>query len=221
MINYPQMFQLGNLGFSMTHSLDSGDTLAFLHGWSVFSNQNCVTEREMISHGDRLHSLLEPSISLWKHPLLLPTLLFQEHLFRCEEFIWRNLSPQIRDIERILGITRSGRLAGTKHAVSEEIQELLTDDEQRLQITSVVNSTLTDTITFASILGWDERLGEFIKKADKELRSCYSDFGIEIGTVKELEAAIDHFSSEAASTLAYVTGMRSRLEVQLNVVCLP
>ena len=129
----------------MTHSLGSGNTLAFLHGWSVFSNQNWVSKRDMISHSERMHSLLEPSISLWRHPLLLPTLLLQEHLFRCEEFIRQDLSPQIRGIERVLGITRSGRLAGTKHAVSEEIQELLTDDERRIQITSEVNTTLSCT----------------------------------------------------------------------------
>ncbi len=205
----------------MTHSLGSGNTLAFLHGWSVFSNQNWVSKRDMISHSERMHSLLEPSISLWRHPLLLPTLLLQEHLFRCEEFISQDLSPQIRGIERVLGITRSGRLAGTKHAVSEEIQELLTDDERRIQITSEVNTTLTDTINLATILGWDQRLGEFIKKADKELHSYYEESGIDIGIVKELEAAVDHFSGEAASTIAYATGMRSRLEVQLNVVCLP
>ena len=220
MINYPQMFQLGNLGFSMTHSLDSGNTLAFMHGWSVLKQRNVVTGREMISHGERMHKLLEPSISLWRHPLLLPTLLFQEHLFRCEEFIWRDLSPQIRGIERDLGITRSGRLSGTKHAVSEEIRELLTDDERRIQITSAVNTTLTDTITFASVLSWDERLGDFIKKADRELHHYYEGAGIDLGVVKELEAAIDLFSSEAASTLAYAAGMRSRLEMQLNVVCL-
>ncbi len=218
MINYPQMFQLGNLGFSMTHSLDSGNTLAFLHGWSVIRNENCVTEREMISHGQRMHSLLEPSISLWRHPLLLPTLLFQEHLFRCEEFIWRDLSPQIRVIEQVLGITRSGRLAGTEHAVSEEIRKLLTDDERRIQITSAVNTNLTDTINFVSILGWDKRLGDFIRKADGELHQYYEAAGIDRGTVKELEAAVDLFSSEAASTLEHATGMRSRLEMQLNVV---
>ena len=214
------MFQLGNLGFSMTHSLDRGNTLAFLHGWSIFSDENWVTGEKMVPHAERMHNLLESSVSLWRHPLLLPTLIFQEHLFRCDGFT-QQLSPRIGTIERALGVTRAGRLAYTQHAVPEVIEELLADEERRISITSEVNTALTDTINFVSILKWDQRLGEFIKRVDKELHKYYATANIDISTVKELESAVEHFSSEAVSTIEYVTAMRSRLEIQLNVVCLP
>jgi hypothetical protein len=215
------MFQLGNLGFSMTHDLASGNTLAFLHGWNIFSGQNAVTADGMVSHDERIHHLLESSIPLWRHPLLLPTLLLQEHLFRCEDFIWRTLSPRIREIERDLGVTRSGRLVHTAPAVPDAIKELLADDEKRIRITSAVNTNLVDTITVINILKWDQRLTEFIKRADKELHVYYKGAEIDISAVRELESAVDHFSCEAVSSAEYVTGMRSRLEISLNVVCLP
>lgn len=217
-IKYPQMFQLGNLGFAMTHSLSTGNTLAFLHGWSIFRNQNAITKKETTPHSERIHSLLQPSVTLWKHPLLLPTLLFQEHLFRCDEFIWRSLSSQTQAIEFELGMSRTGRLANTEHAVLEEIVNLLSDDSRRLLITSDVNTALTDAITFANVLKWDQRLGEFIKRLDKELRKYYEGANIGLATVKELESAVDHFSCEAVSTAEYAGSIRSRLEVQLSVV---
>lgn len=217
-IKYPQVYQLGNLGFSMTHSFSSGNTLAFLHGWSIFRNKNQVTDEKMISHSERIHMLLEPSISLWRHPLLLPTLLLQEHLFRCEEFTWQSLSSRTRDIEKGLGVTKSGRLMKTPLAVPKEIKELLTDDEKRIQITSAVNTTLVDTITVIGVLEWDKRLSEFIKGADKELQKYYEDAKININAEMELKSAIDHFSCEAISSAEYLSGMRSRLEIQLAVL---
>ncbi|KAK4232797.1 hypothetical protein C8A03DRAFT_19986 [Achaetomium macrosporum] len=217
-IKYPQVYQLGNLGFSMTHSFASGNTLAFLHGWSIFSGRNQVTGEKMVSHGERIHKLLESSVSLWRHPLVLPTLLLQEHLFRCEEFIWRFLSPRIQKIENDLGVTRSGRLVQTPLAVPEEIKELLANDERRIQIASAVNTTLVDTITVISILKWDKRLSEFIKRADKELQKYYKDAKINTNAEMELDSAVDHFSCEAISSAEYVSGMRSRLEIQLTVL---
>lgn len=221
MIKYPQVYQLGNLGFSMTHSFSSGNTLAFLHGWSIFSNINQVTDEEMISHGERIHKLLESSVSLWRHPLLLPTLLLQEHLFRCEEFIWRCLSPRIRTIEEDIGVARSGRLMKTPLGDPTEIKAQLAKDEKRIEIASAVNTTLVDTVTVISILEWDKRLSEFIKRADKELQKYNEGAKISTNAEMELKSAIDHFSCEAISSAEYVSGMRFRLEVQLTVVCLP
>jgi hypothetical protein len=215
------MFQIGNLGFSMTHSLASGNTLAFMHGWSIFRNQNSVTKAERVSHAERMYNLLESSVSFWRHPLLLPTLLLQEHLFRCEEFIWRDLSPRTRNIETVLGLSESGRLAATPNKDYDAIKELLADDEGRIQITSDVNTTLTDTVNFVSVLRWAQRLGEFIKRADKELHRHYEAANIDTGTVKELESAVDHFSCEAISSIEYATAIKTRLEIQLSVVRLP
>jgi len=212
------MFQLGNLGFSMTHNLNTGDTLAFLHGWSMFSFQNSVTGEQQVSHAERIHRLLEPSVSLWRHPLLLPTLIFQEHLMRCDDFTRCILSGQVEDIEEDLGVTRSGRLFKTGHAVPEVIKQLLADDERRLWITSVINTTLTDAINFLNVLKWDQRLGAFIKRVDEELSRYYETANMGIGTVKELESAVDHFCCEAASAHEYVESIRARLEMQLNVL---
>jgi hypothetical protein len=50
---------------------------------------------------------------------------------------------------------------------------------------------LTDTITLVNILRWDQRLAGFIKRIDKELQSYYEAIKLDIGTVKELESAVD------------------------------
>ncbi|KAK0622596.1 hypothetical protein B0T14DRAFT_150500 [Immersiella caudata] len=217
-LKHPQMYQLGNLGLSLSHNLTTSTTLAFLHGWSLFTFQNAVTGKRQVSHAERIHQLLEPSVSLWKHPLLLPTLIFQEHLTRCEDFVTRGLSERVRGIEMDLGVTRSGRLVGTETALPEVIRELVGDDERRLMITSEVNTTLTDTITFLGVLKWDQRLGGFIQRLDKELGKYYADAGVGREAVKELEAALEHFCGEAESTWEYVNGMRARLEGQMGVL---
>jgi hypothetical protein len=212
------MYQLGNFGFAMTHSFITGRTLGFLHGWNVLSDRTMVTDESILTHSERIHDSLRSSASLWRHPLLLPTLILQEHLFRSKELTWRTLSPRLRGIEKELGVTRSGRLVHLKTPVSEEIKRLVRDDVRRLQMTTEVSSTLTDTINLVNVLTWDQRLGQFIQRVDKELRIYYPKVNINQGVVKELESSVDHFLCEAIGATDYIGAMRSRLEIQLNVV---
>jgi hypothetical protein len=212
------MFQLGNCGLAMTHSFITGDTLAFLHGWNVFSDRRAISGEWTTSHSERLHQLLQSSLSLWRHPLILPTLLLQEHLFRADDFRRRGLSKVVTSIEKVLGVTKTGRLANAKDTVPEEIRELLTDDDLRLRITSRLNTALTDTINLTAILRWDQRLGQFIQRVNKELEGYYDDCGIPLDLAKELEAVTDHLLCEAISATEYIDATKSRLEIQLNVV---
>jgi len=203
----------------MTHSFITGNTYAFLHGWSVFGDRNVVSGEWAISHSERFHQLLTSSTSLWRHPLLLPTLLLQEHLFRASEFSWRALSRDVTSVEKDLAVTKSGRLVTTKHAVPEEIKNLLTNDDLRLRITTRVNTALTDAINFTTVLKWDQRLGQFIQRVDKELQRNCDEGNLPLGLAKDLESAVDHLLCEAISATEYIDSVKSRLEVQLSVVC--
>jgi len=98
------------------------------------------------------------------------------------------------------------------------MKKLLRDDDRRLQLTANVNTALTDTINLVGVLQWDQRFGEFIRRVDKELRGHYEGANIHFSIVRELDSAIDHFVCEAVTATEYTVAMRSRLEVQLNLV---
>lgn len=165
-----------------------------------------MTRKTMVPHAERLYRSLETSVSLWTHPLLLPALLLQENLYHCE------VSGAVREIEKKFSVTRTARLSELPPGIPDHIKALLADNTRRVQITSVVHSRLTDTITLANILRWNQRLSEIIKRADQDLHQYYERTEMEIGIVRELESAIEHFSREAVSMMEYVTGMKSRRE---------
>jgi hypothetical protein len=212
------MFQLGNYGLALTHSFLTGNTLAFLHGWHVFGDRNGISGERIVSHSEKLHRLLRSSRALWQHPLLLPLLLLQEHLYRADEFRYRTVSSEMRGIEKELCVTKTGRLVHMRDAVPEKIRELLTNDEMRLQLTTRVNTAMTDSINLATVLRWDQRVAQFIQRVDKELQPYYRDIGIFVGLEKDFRAALDHLSCEAVTATEYIDSISSRLDIQLNVV---
>lgn len=132
MLKVPQMYQLGNYGLALSHSFETGITVAFLHGWGVLTSINHVTGKKMIPHAERIQGLIKSAVSLWTHPLLLPAILLEEHLFRANEFNSNVLARNTTSIEFRLGVTQSGRLTGSRNSFGPaELRELMGNEEAR------------------------------------------------------------------------------------------
>ncbi|KAK9773609.1 putative HTH psq-type domain-containing protein [Seiridium cardinale] len=127
-------------------------------------------------------------------------------------------SFSVTRIEKELGVTKSGRLVHTELAIPETLKIILADDERRLRITTNVNSTLTDTITLIQVQEWDQRFGEFIQQVNRELSEHYEGASIPFPTIKQVEPIIEQFSRRAISATGFSVTIKSRLELQLNVL---
>jgi hypothetical protein len=208
------MFQLGNLSLTLSHTFETGGTLAFLHGWNIFSNRHAVTKEEIIPHRTRIQSLIHSTISTCYHPLLMPIILLKEHIFRGDEFR-RKLSSRVTEIEQKFNVTKSARLA-MKAGLSMNLRQLMSHEGNRTELTTLLNSTMTDTINFASVLKWDRRYCQFLQSVYNQLQSnCSQRFS---GGGKELEGILRLLECDLTSTSDFTESMSSRLNLQLSVV---
>ncbi|KAK1584947.1 uncharacterized protein LY79DRAFT_559858 [Colletotrichum navitas] len=212
-VKLPQMFQLGNLGLAMSHHLETGTTVAFLHGWNVFSNRNYVTDEPTVSHAEDLCGMMQSATTLWAHPLFLPAVLVREHLSRAEAFKSR-LEPKVTDIERGLGVTRSARLVGLE--VNASVQHMVQDDQERLRITARLNTTATDVVNMLGILDWDLQHVKFLGRVNDDLGALHG--RMSPAADAELRSVVEYLECEALSIVSFVGTMKSRLDLQLNVL---
>ncbi|KAK2028983.1 hypothetical protein LX32DRAFT_682801 [Colletotrichum zoysiae] len=209
----PQMFQLGNLGLAMSHHLDTGTTLAFLHGWNVFSDRDHVTKEPIVPHAESLHGVMRSAAALWAHPLFLPTVLVREHLSRAEAFK-SHLAPKVTDIEMALGVTKSARLVGSE--IDASVQHMIRDDGERLRITAFLNTTATDVVNMLGILEWDLQYVKFLGRVNGDLGALHG--RIPPAADAELRSIVEYLEFEALSIVSFVGAMKTRLDLQLNVL---
>ena len=217
MLKVPQMYQLGNYGLALSHSFETGITVAFLHGWGVLTRTNHVTGKKMIPHAERIQGLIKSAVSLWTHPLLLPVILLEEHLFRANEFKSYALSRNTTSIEFRLGVTQSGRLTGSRDSFGlAELRELIGNEEARIETTTLLSTTMTDTINFIASMKWDHRYCKFLHSVHSQIQE------LQVPRLtcseRELKASIDTLECTTESVSDHAISIKERLDLQLSVV---
>jgi hypothetical protein len=212
----PQMFQIGNHGLVLKHTFKTGQTVAFLHGWSVLTAMNKVTGEDMPPYTYRLAASIQHMVSCWTHPLLLPLVLLEDHIHRAREFKEYKLTRRTTDLEGHLGVTRTGHLADRKEAVGAQIRELMSNDDARLYLTTGLSSTITDTATLLGVLRWDFRCCQFIRKSCGRVRQMGPHNSKRASRL--LEEAIDTLECGIESVQEHTESIKERLELQLTVV---
>ena len=209
------MFQIGNYGLVLKHTFKTGQTVAFLHGWSVLTSMNKVTGEEMQPYMQRIASSIQHMVSCWTHPLLLPLILLEDHIHRVRDFKEYKLSRKTTDLEAHLGVTRTGHLAESGDAVGAQIRELMSNDDARLYFTTGLSSTITDTATLLGVLRWDFRCCQFIRKLCGRVSGHAQNSK---HSSRLLEEAIDTLECGIESVQEHTESLKERLELQLTVV---
>ena len=212
------MYQLGNYGLALSHSFYTGDTLAFLHGWSLLTEANHVTRAQMLSHAERIQRLIKSTVLLWTHPLLIPVILLEEHLFGANGFR-KQSSKQTTILESWLRVTHSGHLADAGASIGlADLRELMENEETRVRLTSDLNTTITDAITSIGNMKWDPRYCQFLRHVCNQIQQFHPQTLTSSG--RELKESIDTLECVATSCSEHAESIKQRLDLQLSVVTL-
>jgi hypothetical protein len=210
------MYQIGNCGFALRHDFSSGRTLCFAHGWDMVIQTDAVPPGEGFkSYLDEIEKHIRPAKQFWSHPLFLPIVFLAEHISRANRFRG-NLSFQVIQLEKELGITKSGTLSWKEAKTFEAIQRLVADRQVRMNLTAELNSRITDSTNFLTTLSWMNRHCQFLQK--------YKDVVQKLNPHpsknehRQLEEYLDCLIDSAMSITSNVEGLKSRLELQLSVV---
>ncbi|KAI3558419.1 hypothetical protein CABS03_02421 [Colletotrichum abscissum] len=218
-IKQPQMFQLGNLGMAMSHNFETRTTLAFIHGWDIFSNKLKITKKPIIPHIEAIQEILKSSRRLLSHPLLLPTLFLRRHLTRAED-MRRQLSSMTAEIEKAIGVTQTARLSGRTvqdQRIVEEVKAMVLGEKPRIHTTARISTTATDVINMKETLEWDEEYVKFLRRVNDDVKVHRREAHTPLEADLQLCGFIDLLERDAQSISSYATRMQSRLELQFNV----
>lgn len=232
------MYQLGNHGMALSHSFKTGVTSAFMHGWNLISTKHEVTGESIVPVMERVDTLLIASESTsLSNPLLLPTILLKDHTARIHDFLNMQLIPRIEKIEYKLRVTKSARLAvivtedlllpeefeelQERHRQDlKELKDLMANEQLRTNLTTDLNTTLTDCLNFMHVLKWDQRYCQFLLDVQKRVHQVRSDDMGVSGFSEELDSMVRHLDCNIQSHIEYLEALIARLNLQLSVVCL-
>ncbi|KAI1122366.1 hypothetical protein F5Y10DRAFT_254195 [Nemania abortiva] len=215
-VKWPQMYQVGNCGFSLKHDFSTRRTLCFTHGWDMVVQTDAVPSGEGFkSYFDEIEKHIRPAKRFWSHPLFLPIVFLAEHLSRANRFR-ADLSWRVVELEKELGVTKSATLSWKEEKTFEAIQSLIADRQVRMNLTAELNSRITDATNFQTVLSWINRHCQFLEKYKETVQQSVPN--LNSNENRELEEYLDTLICNAISMTNNVEALKSRLELQLNVL---
>ncbi|KAM7194451.1 hypothetical protein V8F20_007977 [Naviculisporaceae sp. PSN 640] len=229
-VKLPQMFQLGNHGISLSHSFQAGTTSAFVHGWNLIRSRHEVTSETITPVMDRIETLLQSSFtsnpSSLSNPLLLPAIILKDHVTQIQSFLDWKLISEVGEIEKQLRVTKSARLGVARRRDGklndrrkndlEELKRLMADEQQRTDLTTDLNTTLTDTLNLLTVMKWDQRYCQFLMDVQERIRKLNK--GAYAPPDDGLDAILRYLDCNLQSNIGYVETMVARLNLQLSVL---
>ncbi|KAK1452913.1 hypothetical protein CCUS01_01930 [Colletotrichum cuscutae] len=205
---------------AMSHHFEARTTLAFIHGWDIFSNKLKFTKKPIVPHIEAIQEILKSSRRLLSYPLLLPTLFLRRHLTRAED-MRRQLSSMTAEIEKAIGVTQTARLSGRTvqdQRIVEEVKAMVLGEKPRIHTTARISTTATDVINMKETLEWDEEYVKFLRRVNDDVKAHPREAHTPPEADLQLCGFIDLLERDAQSISSYATRMQSRLELQFNVL---
>ena len=219
-VKVPQMYQVANYGLCLTHSFKTHVTFGFMFGWNMINDENwkrCMKREPptyLKPHSLRISDLIKSEVSNWRNPLLLPVILLEDHVYNADRYKGIDLSPKTTSLERQLRVTKARRNVNYSKSLDFEVlsQNMINN---WFKIITDINTTITDVVTFACNLKWDNRYCQFLRDISKDIRDLP---GIKQGGEPKLDNTVETLATVVASILEHTEALKARLDVQLNVV---
>lgn len=209
------MYQIANYGLCLTHSFKTHVTLGFMFGWNMFDEGNWKRNMSNMErpgylepHGPRISKLIESTSSYWRHPLLLPVILLEDHVYNADRYKGRDLSIRTMKLERQLGVTKAGRTFNSPSSFNVEKLD-------RKTVITQINTAVTDAVTLAGNLRWNTRYCQFLQDISKDIRDLIEPIQ---GREPKLDYTIETLASLLISILEHTEAIKARLDIQLDVV---
>ncbi|KIW09022.1 hypothetical protein, variant [Verruconis gallopava] len=234
----PQKYEIANYGLSVSFDVQTGWTTALLYGESVTStawhamgrsatgSSGRTSSWEYFSPADQMLKLLQTSLLPWNHPLLLPCALMSDHLARMRAFCEGELTKEVMEIERELGVVRVGKRS--EHGMSglwphfrppqeqaDWTNALLDQPTVMNSMTVRINTQYTKVIFTKQSPGWNFETSDFLLNLWKDLlRQVYPSISQE----KFLTESLEYNRDVATSIKNHVDNLQARMDLQLSIL---
>ncbi|KAK8227555.1 hypothetical protein HDK90DRAFT_63469 [Phyllosticta capitalensis] len=228
-----QQNPIANYGLSFCHRLKTGITTGILYGQNLTCQQEWYgTGYSGASRVDEFLPQLKELGHLIDHPLLLPILLLSCDIRRAQHFCMTEIEPRLLQVEEALRVTRPGQIMGKIDTLLHEKRDEdgqytpLPFDEDKpyyqrkpkmIKLMTEINTLTTESLIALCVPSWQTRFAEFLATFFDESANIDS-FPHEHPRSKEMKDMMNHFSSAAANNMDYMQQLKSRMELQLQVL---
>jgi hypothetical protein len=208
-------------GLALSHDFTTGITNALILG----QGYSLHTLPAVHSNLDAFLSSLRDNLFQCVHPLVLPTLFLMSHVWRVDQNIIEDITPKVMDIEKSIGITKSGRTPSTysgsptEFGRDETLGRLYNSDElqrwEAKRLTEAINDLSTRLIFVKRSPSWDLEASETLINLLKDTPRLKEYRGVSYHGILE---TIEFLRSYSDASLDKVQTSQSRMELQLNIV---
>lgn len=122
----------------------------------------------------------------------------------------------MQTIERNLAIERTGRLSMAAIGVTDQMKQLLGQEEERIGLMSKLTSAATDVSNVTRVLKWDKDCVQFLHQVKDEIDKYHGRSAITLDS--ELSGRIQFMLCHVKSARNFTSFLHLRLETELNVV---
>jgi hypothetical protein len=233
LLKVPQKYEIANYGISISFDVRSRMTTALLFGESV---SNFVYDREKagvpsqqipehahVSPFSRLVEYLKNSRLSWDHPLLLPSALLSDHLIRTRAFCEVRLAAKVYQMEKKIDVTQVGlRNDFGEEGLSPDFraQDLdfdpapLFDRQRVLNLTVHLNTLYTRVLFTQGSPTWNKEASHFLGRIHEEMPRHMR----RTKNGHALSELLEYNANVATALERVVSGLQSRMELQLNIL---
>ena len=206
-----QKVEVANYLLSFSHHLPTGVTTAFICGDGAMEPRDFDQEPQF----DHILTLIRSSVSLWTHPMFLPTVLLQNHWRRTENRS-NSLGDAVPELEGNMGVSSAATTAHIEAAADWPMNI----DVRRMTI--LLHTTMRHIISMEGVCAWSCKFAAFLLETNKELQRIYP---------RSRSALMERASRQLLETLSYVDDasnkhqrylqvMKERVHAQVSVVCM-
>ncbi|KAL9621094.1 MAG: hypothetical protein Q9160_004479 [Pyrenula sp. 1 TL-2023] len=205
LVKAAQKVHVANYVLSLSHQVSDASTTALIMGTELLKTPPpryaLVDDSRKFEH---LLNLIQNAARFWTHPMLLPTIILQNHSHRAEKYTY-SLGQEVLNIEHQTGV------AFPTHMVQQQKRS----KEHLYAMTKQLHANMVQIIFTNRIYSWEIQYVAFLQKTHGELAEYLQMLGIH----QELQECIEHIASVVTELADFARILKERTQSQLDIVC--
>jgi hypothetical protein len=170
------------------------------------------------SHWNQLLQFIIGSLEHSNHPLILPLIVLQDNYDRLQEYCVEELDGRMIEIERQLGVCRTGALADAPADVFLGRKNLQETRNEIQDLTVRMNTEMTEFIFVSGCAVWQKECYEFLIKLSQELSQVLPSERDFVVQSRWIHQEIELFAVSIITLSGFIERLKARMEVQLSTV---
>lgn len=208
LVKAAQKVHVANYILSLSYQARTASTTALIMGTELLKTPPPrYAFVDDIRKAEHLLELIRNAPRFWTHPMLLPTILLQNHSARAEKYTY-NLGQEVLNLEHQAGVAFPDQM----------LRQRERSQMQLYAMTKHLHANMVQILFMNRIYNWEIQYATFLQKTHNELTGL-SEHLEKQGFHQELQECIEHITSVVTELADFARILKERTQSQLDIVC--